>query len=82
LIKTIGGKNSEQHVRNALKLTLTDELAYKLSWTGQKNTIETRSMKFVDVIIGILFFHTYVRITHTHTHTHTHTQKERERMIH
>ncbi|KMQ85941.1 hypothetical protein RF55_15235, partial [Lasius niger] len=51
LIRTVGGKNPEQHIRNALKLTVTDELAYKLSWTGQKNTIETKSMKFVDVII-------------------------------
>ncbi|RLU20901.1 hypothetical protein DMN91_007515 [Ooceraea biroi] len=36
LIRTTGGKHPEQHVRNALKLTLTDQLAYKLSWTGQK----------------------------------------------
>ncbi|XP_029675921.1 uncharacterized protein LOC115243240 [Formica exsecta] len=54
LIRTIGGKNPEQHIRYALKLTVTDELAYKLSWTGQKNTIETKSMKFVDVIIGTI----------------------------
>ncbi|CAL1678415.1 unnamed protein product [Lasius platythorax] len=54
LIRTVGGKNPEQHIRNALKLTVTDELAYKLSWTGQKNTIETKSMKFVDVIIGTI----------------------------
>ncbi|KAL6420769.1 hypothetical protein ACFW04_014013 [Cataglyphis niger] len=37
-----------QHVRNALKLSVTDELAYYL---GQKNMIESKSMKFVDVII-------------------------------
>ncbi|XP_070167287.1 uncharacterized protein [Polyergus mexicanus] len=54
LIKTVGGKDAEQHVRNALKLTLTDNLAYKLSWTGQKKTVETRCMKFVDVIIEVI----------------------------
>lgn len=54
IIKTAGGKNPEQHVRNILKITLTDHLAYKLSWTGQKNTIQTRCMKFVDVIIEVI----------------------------
>lgn len=62
LIKTAGGKDAEQHVRNALKLTLTDHLAYKLSWTGQKKTIETRCMKFVDVIIGIYVFLYFILI--------------------
>ncbi|XP_026824091.1 uncharacterized protein LOC113561634 [Ooceraea biroi] len=54
LIRTTGGKYPEQHVRNVLKLTLTDQLAYKLSWTGQKNIIQTRGMKFVDVIIEVI----------------------------
>lgn len=56
LIKAVGGKDAEHHVRNALKLTLTDHLAYKLSWTGQKNTIEIRCMKLVNVIIVQLHF--------------------------
>ncbi|XP_029176756.1 uncharacterized protein LOC114944866 [Nylanderia fulva] len=51
MIKNIGGTTFEKHVRNALTATLIDQMAYKISWTGQKNTISVKEMKFIDLII-------------------------------
>lgn len=56
MIKNIGGTTFEKHVRNALTATLTDQMAYKMSWTGQKNSIMVKEMKLIDLIIGIYLF--------------------------
>lgn len=62
MIKNIGGTMFEKHVRNALTATLIDQMAYKMSWTGQKNTISVKEMKFIDLIIGIYLFLYYLFI--------------------
>ncbi|XP_025261887.1 uncharacterized protein LOC109610423 isoform X1 [Camponotus floridanus] len=51
MIKNIGGTTFQKHVRNALTATLTDQMAYKMSWTGQKNSLMVKEMKIIDLII-------------------------------
>ncbi|EFN61593.1 hypothetical protein EAG_00686 [Camponotus floridanus] len=51
MIKNIGGTTFQKHVRNALTATLTDQMAYKMSWTGQKNSLMVKEMKIMDLII-------------------------------
>lgn len=67
MIRTIGGITPHKHVRNAMRLTIADTLAYQMTWTNKKNKIETQSMKFTNLIIGIwfisyFFFWKYVKI--------------------
>ncbi|KAK0075468.1 hypothetical protein PV326_011551 [Microctonus aethiopoides] len=50
MVKRIGGKSYEKHIRNALNLTLSDELAYRMSWTGAKGTIMAKNMKHMEII--------------------------------
>lgn len=55
MIRTIGGITPNKHTRNAMRLTIADALAYKMTWTSKKNKIETQNMKFINLIIGICF---------------------------
>jgi len=59
MIKNIGGTTFQKHVRNALTATLIDQMAYKISWTGQKNSLMVKEMKIMDLIIGIYLFAYY-----------------------
>lgn len=54
IVKQVGGLSFEKHVRNALGLTLSDVMAYQMSWTGAKNTVMVKDMKFIQVITGIV----------------------------
>ena len=51
--RTIGSITPHKHARNAMRLTIADTLAYRMTWTSKKNKIETQSMKFINLIIGI-----------------------------
>ncbi|KAK0070896.1 hypothetical protein PV325_013906, partial [Microctonus aethiopoides] len=53
-VKQIGGLNFEKHVRNALVLTVSDILAYQMSWTGAKNTIMVKNMRFLKLITDVI----------------------------
>ncbi|XP_025270340.1 uncharacterized protein LOC105257079 isoform X2 [Camponotus floridanus] len=49
MIQIRGGRDVKKHIRQILITILNDDLACKLSWTGQKKTIGVKDMKFVDV---------------------------------
>lgn len=51
-IARIRGDNPELAVRNASKHILTDEVAIRYSWTGQKQMIKFSQHKIVDGIVG------------------------------
>lgn len=53
MVREVGGKNISKYIQKAMDLTLTNSLTYKMTWTGQKNKIETQNMKFITIIIGI-----------------------------
>ncbi|XP_028045559.1 uncharacterized protein LOC105828374 isoform X3 [Monomorium pharaonis] len=47
----IGGNTPAKHTRNILYGSLNNQLAYQLSWSGQKNTKGISKTKFADTII-------------------------------
>ncbi|CAL1680821.1 unnamed protein product [Lasius platythorax] len=51
-IARIGDDNAELAVPNSLKYILTDEVAIRYSWTGQKQTITFSQHKIIDGILG------------------------------
>ncbi|XP_025269958.1 uncharacterized protein LOC112639615 [Camponotus floridanus] len=51
MIQIRGGRDVKKHIRQILITILNDDLACKLSWTGQKKTIGVKDMKFVDVFV-------------------------------
>lgn len=52
MVKRIGGKTCKKHIRNALSLTLSDDLVYRMSWTGAKGTIMVKNMQHMEIIKG------------------------------
>lgn len=50
----MGGKSAENHLRNCLVTTLSNELAKQLTWEGQRQTVGIKST--------CEYYHRYVRI--------------------
>lgn len=42
MILTIGGITSHKHVRNAMRLTTADTLAYQMTWINKKIRLKLR----------------------------------------
>ncbi|XP_029170310.1 uncharacterized protein LOC114939999 [Nylanderia fulva] len=53
-IRSIGGKSAESHLVNCLVTTLTNKLATRLTWEGQRQTEGIKNSDFANVIIGTI----------------------------
>jgi len=52
----MGGKSVENHLRNCLVTTLSNELAKQLTWEGQRQTIGIKNTVFANIIIGMCVY--------------------------
>lgn len=52
----MGGKSAENHLRNCLVTTLSNELAKQLTWEGQRQTVGIKSTVFANIIIGMCVY--------------------------
>lgn len=51
-IRSIGGKSAENHLVNCLVITLTNGLAKRLTWEGQRETEGIKNTAFANIILG------------------------------